>query len=130
MPILINKVHVGKCSPCSPSCQPVSKAGRAGRHLSLPVTSLHPKISPASTLSAIFIVAIHLTICKNCCSGKTMPSPRVYQVATRYTSENALEKKLRRIFPSSRASDFKIKVCCKMSSRSSCRCTDESVNRW
>ena len=67
---------------------------------------------------------------QNFLQRKNMPSPRVYQVDTRYTSEKALEKKLRGIFPGRRASDFKIKVCCKMSSRSSCHCTDDSVNRW
>ena len=46
-----------------------------------------------------------------------MPSSQVYQVLTRYTSEKSLEKKLKKIFPNSRASEFKIKVSSKTSSQ-------------
>lgn len=39
-----------------------------------------------------------------------MPSSKVYQVDLRYTSVKAVEKKLRKIFPGSRVSDFKVKM--------------------
>lgn len=56
-----------------------------------------------------------------------MPSSQVHQVYPRYTSEKALEKRLGEIFPESRASGFKIKVSCNVSSVSRYRYNDKSV---
>lgn len=56
-----------------------------------------------------------------------MPSSQVNQVSMRYTSEKALEKKLEKIFPESRASEFRIKVSCNISSLSRYHYNDKSV---